>query len=218
MTDTMLIQGVKLVWITSDAENIILKCARVSSDHPDSTDNKLINYCIKNNHWSVFEMANMCVEITAPLFVINQIIRHKSFSFQQFSMRYQSKNKLCNNVYVPEFRLKEKSNRQSSSDVHPQNAEFINEFIDIYSHASELYDNMIFAGVAYECAREILPVCTLSRIYMNGNIRSWIHYLQSRLSNHSQKEHRYIANLILDIIRHQLPTIYKSIFLSLVDQ
>ena len=208
----ILIQGVKLIWITPDAENIILKCARVSSDHPDSTDTRLINYCAKNGHWSIFEMANMCVEITAPLFVINQITRHKSFSFQQFSMRYQNKNKLCNNIYVPEFRMKGTTNRQSSSDVHPQNAEFINEFIDIYSHASELYDNMIFAGVAYECAREVLPVCTLSKIYMNGNIRSWIHYLQTRISEHTQKEHRYISNQILEILKYNLPTIYLAIF------
>jgi len=208
----ILIQGVKLVWITPDAETIILKCARVSSDHPDSTDTRLINYCAKNGHWSIFEMANMCIEITAPLFVINQITRHKSFSFQQFSMRYQNKNKLCNNIYVPEFRMKGTTNRQSSSDVHPQNAEFINEFIDIYSHASELYDNMIFAGVAYECAREVLPVCTLSKIYMNGSIRSWIHYLQTRTNEHTQKEHRYIANQILEILMHKLPTIYLAIF------
>lgn len=208
----ILIQGVKLVWITPDAETIILKCARVSSDHPDSTDTRLINYCAKNGHWSIFEMANMCIEITAPLFVINQITRHKSFSFQQFSMRYQNKNKLCNNIYVPEFRMKGTTNRQSSSDVHPQNAEFINEFIDIYSHASELYDNMIFAGVAYECAREVLPVCTLSKIYMNGSIRSWIHYLQTRTNEHTQKEHRYLANRILEILMHNLPTIYLAIF------
>lgn len=207
-----LIQGVKLVWITLDAEKIILKCARVSSDHPDSMDTNLIKYCAKNGHWSIFEMANMCVEITAPLFVINQIIRHKSFSFQQFSMRYQDKNKLCNNIYVPEFRMKGKTNRQSSEDVHPQNSEFINEFIDIYSHASELYDNMILAGVAYECAREVLPVCTLSKIYMNGSIRSWIHYLQTRTNKHTQKEHSYIAYQILEIFQCRLPIIYNAIF------
>lgn len=207
-----LIQGTKLIWITQDAEQIILKCARVSSNHPESTDTRLINYCIKNEHWSIFEMANMCVEITAPLFVINQIIRHKSFSFQQFSMRYQNKSKLCSNIYIPEFRTKRETNRQSSLNVHSDNENFINEFIDIYTKTSELYDNMILSGVAYECAREVLPVCTLSKIYMNGNIRSWIHYLKTRTNEHTQKEHIYIANQILEIFKNKLPTIYISTF------
>ena len=199
--------SVNLIWITSNAENIILKCARVSSSNPDSLDTKLINYCIKNNHWSIFEMANMCVEIIAPLYVINQIIRHKSFSFQQFSMRYQNKNKLSSEIFEPEFRLKHNTNRQSSYLVHPKNDEFKKEFNDIYLQINNLYNKMVNDDVACESARAILGVSEYSKIYMNGNIRSWIHYLNVRLDEHTQKEHRLIAEKVKEIFKNQLPII-----------
>lgn len=203
---------VNLIWVTPNAENIILKCARVSSSNPDSLDTKLINYCIKNSHWSIFEMSNMCIEITAPLYIITQIIRHKSFSFQMFSMRYQNKNKLSSDIIEPDFRIKHNTNRQSSFLTHPKNDEYKQEYYKIYSQINELYNKMISDNVACESARVILGVNELSRIYMNGNIRSWIHYLNVRLDEHTQKEHRLIAEKIKDIFKNQLPIIYNSVF------
>ena len=127
-------------------------------------------------------------------------------------MRYQNKNKLNDYIYIPEFRSNGSSNRQSSLKEHPKNDEYRKQFLEIYEHASQLYDIMVFDNVAYECAREVLPVCTLSKIYMNGSIRSWIHYLQTRTNKHTQKEHSYIAYQILEIFQCRLPIIYNAIF------
>jgi len=204
---------VKLIWITPDIEKHIIYCARVSSDNQDNAEiEKLIKYCINNNHWSIFEMGNMCIEVIAPLFVINQILRHKSFSFQQFSMRYNTVDKITSDFYIPEFRQKNKSNRQSSEHIHYNDQYYKNEFIRINNESLELYNKMLVDGVANECARNIINISQMSKIYINGSIRSWIHYLQIRTEQHAQKEHREVAFLIKDIFKQNIPIIYNSVF------
>ena len=204
---------VKLIWITPDIEKHIIYCARVSSDNQDNPEiEKLIKYCIKNNHWSIFEMGNMCIEVIAPLFVINQILRHKSFSFQQFSMRYNTVDKITDDIYIPEFRQKNKSNRQSSEHIHYNNDYYKNEFIRINNESLELYNKMLNDNVANECARNIINISQMSKIYINGSIRSWIHYLQIRTDQHSQKEHREVGLLKKNIFKENVPIIYNSVF------
>ena len=157
-------------------------------------------------------MGNMCIEVIAPLFVINQILRHKSFSFQQFSMRYNTVDKITDDIYIPEFRQKNKSNRQSSEHIHYNNDYYKNEFIRINNESLELYNKMLNDNVANECARNIINISQMSKIYINGSIRSWIHYLQIRTDQHSQKEHREVGLLIKDIFKENVPIIYNSVF------
>lgn len=202
----------KLVWITPDAENIISYCARVSSPQNQenySTAAGLLSYCIKNKHWSIFEQANMCVEITTGRDISAQILRHRSFSFQEFSQRYAEVSE-----YVErEARRQDVKNRQNSIDDLSdevrdwwrvaQAAHWIN--------AKSLYKSALDKGIAKECARSILPMQSKTRLYMNGTIRSWIHYLELRCGNGTQKEHMDIANEIKDIFVENLPTIGEAL-------
>lgn len=199
----------RLISITPNAEEIILFCARVSSDQ-NNKDTKLINYLIKNKHWSPFEMANMIIEVEAPRFITQQILRHRSFSFQEFSQRYKKVD--TSDYDIPTMRKKNKSNRQSSTITHESNLFYMSRIKNIYDEIYDLYDEMINDDVAPECARAILPLNTKSKLYINGNIRSWIHYLQVRTDEHSQQEHREIALMILDIFKFYLPNIYKAVF------
>lgn len=199
----------KLISITPNCEKIMVYCARVSNPKNQENENikGLLKYCIKNGHWSIFEMGNMIVEINAPLFVITQILRHRSFSFQQFSQRYSDYHELDQTNINIEFRLKENSNRQSSEVLHPKNDHYLNEYKKIYKQIEILSECLKMSGVSNETIRQILPQHTMSRIYMNGSIRSFIHYLQARTDKHTQKEHRIIAEQIKKIFIQELPLI-----------
>ena len=182
---------VHLISSTPDAEKTIIYCARVSS--PENQDNeetapRLVNYLIKHKHWSPFEMANMCVEITTSRAIATQILRHRSFSFQEFSQRYSEATKFEG----IQLRRPAEKNRQSSSDLinDPILLEIAQNSVD---QSFRAYDLLIENGVAKECARGILPLNTQTKLYMNGTVRSWIHYINLRTEQNTQKEHREIA-------------------------
>lgn len=201
----------KLVWITPKAEDIIAYCARVSSPNQDNPEiTNLLKYCIKNKHWSIFEMANMCIEITTTRAISAQILRH-DFSFQEFSQRYAQ----VVSVEPTEIRKQDTKNRQNSlEDIDEKIKEKYEKLFSNHQKASlELYLEAINDGVAKECARMILPMSSTTKLYMNGTIRNWIHYLQTRLEpKTSQKEHKLIAEEILKIFKENLPIIYKAVF------
>jgi len=205
---------VTLIHSTPDGDELIAYMARVSNPtnqaNPDSS--KLIRYLIKHKHWSPFEMVNMCVEINTTRSISAQILRHRSFSFQEFSQRYASVEEL-ELPSPPELRLQDPKNRQNSIE----NTKFLNtqqleNVINInYLHAYDLYKNMLAAGIAKECARDVLPMGTPTRLYMNGTLRSWIHYCDLRCANGTQKEHREIADACRQLIKTEFPLTYKAI-------
>ena len=208
--------NVKLIWITPGAERVIAYCARVSNpanqDNPDAT--KLLRYCIRNKHWSVFEMAGMCVEINTTRDIGRQILRHRSFHFQEFSGRYQSYDTLPD-APLRECRLQDTKNRQNSI---PVDDEELKEWWDaaqsrLRSEAHYLYEAALRRGIAKEQARALLPEgLTPSRLYMHGTIRDWLHYVDLRSDNRTQKEHAEIAKAIGDILRQQVPTIHAAMW------
>jgi len=188
------------------AEEIITYCARVSSPKNQAnmkTASKLIKFLIKHKHWSPFELANMCVEIKTSRAIAAQILRHRSFSFQEFSQRYSEATELEN----WELRKPAEKNRQSSSDVFNKNDE-VYEIADVAMQtAMSAYDLLIQKGVAKECARAVLPLGVQTTMYMNGSVRSWIHYINLRTEENTQKEHRDVANAIRNIFIEQFPNI-----------
>lgn len=196
-----------MVWITPDAEKIIGYCARVSNpanqDNPDVS--KLLAYCVKNKHWSVFEMANICIEINTTIPISAQILRHKSFSFQQYSARY-SKVQGFEDV---EVRRQDNKNRQNSvDDLSEETKNWFDENLKkIKEDTNAFYNEALERGIAKECARFALPQCASTRMYMNGTVRSWIHYLDLRTGNGTQKEHQDIALEIKKIFTELLPTV-----------
>ena len=205
--------SVKLVHITNDAENIISYCARVSN--PANQENydtapKLLKYCVEHGHWSVFEMANMCVEIETTRSIAAQILRHRSFSFQEFSQRYAE---VTLRPELPEFRRQDLKNRQNSVDDLSQ--EILVEADQVAAKALvtsyRAYERLLELGVAKECAREVLPLATPTRLFMNGTIRSWIHYCQLRCGNGTQLEHRIIANGVYELLQEHLPNVCVSL-------
>lgn len=205
--------SVKLIWITPNAENIISFCARVSNpqnQHNYSTSSKLLKYCIKNKHWSVFEMASMCVEIQTTRAISPQILRHRSFNFQEFSQRYSSDI----SIDIPHFRIQDIKNRQNSLDVIDNDKQQLlqQKANNLFEQSIDLYNELINDGVAKETARMILPLSTKTTIYMSGTIRNWIHYVQVRCDAGTQKEHRDIALQILSILQEHLPSIADLIF------
>ena len=202
-----------LVWITPDAENIISYCARVSNPANQTnydTAPKLLRYCVKHGHWSVFEMASMCVEINTTRAIAAQILRHRSFSFSEFSQRYAE---VTSPAVVPELRRQDTKNRQNSIDdlneVVKKSYEY--RITQMYADAYKLYEDMIAAGIAKECAREVLPLSTPTRLYMNGTIRSWIHYCQLRCANGTQKEHQMIARDAWKLLEEHLPNVCAAL-------
>jgi thymidylate synthase (FAD) len=202
----------KLVWVTPDAEQLIGKIARVSN--PENEDNpnveKLIRYLIKHKHWSPFEMASMCVEIKTTRAIAPQILRHRSFSFQEFSQRYAVATELS----VPDLRRQDLKNRQNSIDDLPEEkVEFLQQQIDNHYRSSlDIYNSMLEYGVAKECARSVLPLSTATRMYMSGTIRSWLHYVDLRGDNGTQLEHMQIARAIGEILADQVPTIARAMW------
>ncbi len=205
---------VKLVHITPNAEELISYMARVSNpsnQNNTETSAKLIKYLIDHQHWSPFEMVNMCVEINTTRSIAAQILRHRSFSFQEFSQRYAE---VTTSAVVPELRRQDVKNRQNSiddlDDVVKKNYE---QRIDrMYTDCYKLYEDMIAAGVAKECAREVLPMATPTRLYMNGSIRSWLHYCDLRTGNGTQKEHAVIASQIQDLLYEHLPNVCEAMW------
>ena len=204
---------VNLVHITPNAEQLVAKMARVSNpanqDNPDSTG--LIRYLIKHKHWSPFEMVNMCVQIDTTRSIAAQILRHRSFSFQEFSQRYA---KVDRNISPPNIRRQDTKNRQNSIDD-------INEFTvqefqlkanQLFDMSRHLYEEMLSAGIAKECARDVLPLCSPTTMYMNGTIRSFIHYCDLRCGNGTQYEHKLIADQVKALIKQQLPGIYRAMW------
>lgn len=212
--------NVKLVSITQSLveekslspEELIVYIARVSNPSNQlnsETSDKLTAYLVKNKHWSPFEMVDMTVEIVTSRDIAQQILRHRSFSFQEFSQRYAK----ITEMEPLQLRYQADKNRQSSADrLSDQDDEkFSVKALQLIAHAQKLYGEMLDAGVAKECARFVLPLTTQTKIYMKGSIRSWIHYLQIRVDAHVQLEHRQVALAILDIFKTNFPNISKAL-------
>ena len=205
----------KLVWVTPDAEALIGKIARVSN--PNNEENpeveKLIRYLIKHKHWSPFEMASMCVEIHTTRAIAAQILRHRSFSFQEFSQRYAIPTDTFATV-LPDLRRQDTKNRQNSiDDLEDEKTEYFKQRIDDYFRKGvELYESLLHSGVAKECARSVLPLNTVTRLYMSGTIRSWLHYVDLRSSNGTQQEHQSIACSVGSILHNEVPTIARAMW------
>lgn len=199
---------VKLIHITQNCEQLILKCARVSSSNPDSQDTRLLNYCIKHGHWSIFEMASACFEITTSRAISAQILRHRSANFQEFSTRY----KAVETFETYEARRQADKNRQSSvDDLDNKTKEwFLSAQESVQDYSLILYKEALSRGIAKECARFLLPMSATTKIYMNATIRTWIHYLSLRTKVDTQEEHRQIALTIEDVLALYLPTIAKA--------
>ena len=200
----------KLIWITPDAEKMIMYIARVSSPNQDSDKTGLLKYLIRNHHWSPFEMANACFEIETSRAITSQILRHRSFSFQEFSQRYSEV--LGFEKY--EARRQDESNRQNSIDDLDEEIKstFDNYQEALWAFSNVLYNKSLQDGVAKEQARFLLPMSTSSKLYMSGNFRSWIHYVNLRtLENGTQKEHAEIAEAIKAQLSEELPILAKAL-------
>tara|TARA_B100001029_G_C14917561_1_gene370092 strand:- start:208 stop:840 length:633 start_codon:yes stop_codon:yes gene_type:complete len=205
---------VKLITQTPDAEKTIAYVARVSN--PNNQDNEnyagLLKYCIKHQHWSIFEQASMTLEIETTRGIAAQILRHRSFTFQEFSQRYAESTSL-GDIELPELRRQDTKNRQNSTDdLDPETVDKFNrQMITLFSSSKALYESMLKQGVAKECARFVLPLATPTRIYMTGSIRSWIHYINLRSANGTQKEHMLIAEECKKIFIEQYPTVSEAL-------
>jgi len=206
--------GCKLVSVTPDAEQHIAYCARVSN--PANQNNEkfsgLLKYCIKHQHWSIFEQAFMTLEITTTRGIAAQILRHRSFTYQEFSQRYADAGFL-GEIELPELRRQDDKNRQNSiDDLDPVIVKRLNRQMNtLFSSSIALYKQMLDAGVAKECARFVLPLACPTKLYMTGSIRSWIHYIDLRSSNGTQKEHMDIANAAKAIFSEQFPSISEAL-------
>ena len=206
--------NVKLVSITPDAEQTMAYIARVSN--PSNQDNEkysgLLKYCIKHNHWSVFEQSSMSLEIETSRAIAAQILRHRSFTFQEFSQRYAASTAL-GDFDLPELRRQDTKNRQNSTnDLEPELIDkFEKQMITLFSSSKALYEQMLSQGVAKECARMVLPLCTPTRIYMTGSCRSRVHYINLRSAHGTQKEHMQIAEQCRKIFIEQFPNVSEAL-------
>jgi thymidylate synthase (FAD) len=204
---------VSLVSVTPNAEELIAYCARVSNpqnqDNPDSE--RLIKYLITHKHWSPFEMAHVVMEINTTRSIAAQILRHRSFSFQEFSQRYAE---VSHSPEIPEFRRQDTKNRQNSID--DLSADTLNQCdaiaADVIVSSLRAYQKLLELGVAKECARELLPLCTPTRLYVAGSVRSWIHYIDLRSANGTQLEHKEIALACKDLLYKALPSLSKAMW------
>jgi thymidylate synthase (FAD) len=207
--------SVKLISITPDAEQTMAYIARVSNPANQENENYagLLRYCIKHNHWSVFEQSSMTLEIETNRGIAAQILRHRSFTFQEFSQRYADANLLDATIPVPELRRQDTKNRQNSiDDLDPAFIELSQKQIATYfEQGMSLYNHLIENGVAKECARFVLPLATPTRIYMTGSCRSWIHYINLRSENGTQKEHMIIAEDCKKVFKEQFPTVAEAL-------
>jgi thymidylate synthase (FAD) len=191
------------------AEDVIAYCARVSNPKNQAntkTAPKLIKFLIKHKHWSPFELANMCVEIKTSRAIAAQILRHRSFSFQEFSQRYSE----ATDMETLELRSPAEKNRQSSNE-RIDDAVINNVAKYSMEQSLDCYNKLIAQGVAKECARAVLPLGTQTTMYMNGTVRSWVHYINLRTEENTQKEHRDVANAIKDIFIEQFPNVSEAL-------
>ena len=211
---TMMGTPIKLVSVTPDAEKTMAYIARVSN--PSNQDNEnysgLLKYCIKHNHWSVFEQSTMTLEIETTRAIAAQILRHRSFTFQEFSQRYADSN-LLGTIQLPKLRKQDKKNRQNSTDdLDPKVIQSLNmQMGTLFGSSLALYNQMLELGVAKECARMVLPLCTPTRIYMTGSCRSWIHYINLRSAHGTQKEHMDIAEGCRKVFTEQFPAVSEAL-------
>ena len=199
---------------TPDAEKTMAYIARVSN--PNNQDNEkfagLLRYCIKHQHWSVFEQSSMTLEIETTRAIAAQILRHRSFTYQEFSQRYAASTAL-GKIDLPELRRQDTKNRQNSiDDLDPEVVETLNRQIEtLFTASTNLYSQMLEAGVAKECARMVLPLATPTRIYMTGSCRSWIHYINLRSAHGTQKEHMEIAEACRKVFTEQFPAVSEAL-------
>jgi thymidylate synthase (FAD) len=209
---------VDLVHVTPNAEELITKMARVSAPENQSnmeTAPRLLRYLIKHQHWSPFEMANMCVEIQTTRGISAQILRHRSFSFQEFSQRYADVSAM-GSAEMPQLRRQDYKNRQNSIDnLTPEEVGvYYRRISQLFEDAEHLYREMVSNGVAKECARNVLPLSSRTRLFMNGTLRSWLHYISLREAHGTQLEHQVIAKEIKAIFTEQFPIIAEAAFSS----
>ena len=211
MTDT----PIKLISVTPDAEKHMAYCARVSN--PNNQENEkfsgLLKYCVKHQHWSIFEQAYMTLELNTTRGIAAQVLRHRSFTYQEFSQRYADSSLLAEKIPLPELRRQDTKNRQNSiDDIDPFTVQKYEMLMQQHFEAGmDLYQKMLADGIAKECARFVLPLATPTRIYMSGSCRSWIHYIQLRSANGTQKEHMDIANACKKIFVEQFPTCAEAL-------
>jgi len=207
--------SVKLISVTPDAEQTMAYVARVSNPNNQENPNyaKLLGYCIKHNHWSVFEQSFMTLEIETTRGLAAQILRHRSFTYQEFSQRYADSSLLAETIPLPELRRQDTKNRQNSiDDIDPfVRQEFQIKMQKHFKEGMKLYQEMLDASIAKECARFVLPLATPTRLYMSGSCRSWIHYITLRSANGTQKEHMDIAEECKKIFIEQFPTCAEAL-------
>ena len=210
-TDTQ----IKLISVTPDAEKTIAYVARVSNPQNQENDKfaGLLTYCIKHGHWSVFEQAFMTVEINTTRGLAAQILRHRSFTYQEFSQRYQDVSHIREDIPLPELRRQDEKNRQNSTDdLDPMYVMGTRSMIRRhFDDAMTLYKDLLEAGVAKECARFVLPLATPTRLYMTGSCRSWVHYIDLRSAHGTQKEHMEVVEEIRSIFKEQFPTVTEAL-------
>jgi thymidylate synthase (FAD) len=207
--------SVKLISVTPDAEKMMAYVARVSNPNNQENPNyaKLLGYCIKHNHWSVFEQSFMTLELETTRGVAAQVLRHRSFTYQEFSQRYADSSMLAERIPLPELRRQDTKNRQNSiDDIDPfVNQEFQIKMENHFQEGMKLYQEMLKYGIAKECARFVLPLATPTKIYMSGSCRSWIHYINLRTANGTQKEHMDLAEGCKKIFIEQFPTCAEAL-------
>ncbi len=207
--------NVKFVSITPDAEKMMAYIARVSN--PSNQQNEkyagLLQYCIKHNHWSVFEQSSMTLEIETTRGLAAQILRHRSFTFQEFSQRYADTKLLDSQIPVPDLRSQDIKNRQNSNDDIPQEKkeEYQALIARHFEDSMNLYNALLDEGVAKECARFVLPLATPTRLYMTGSCRSWIHYINLRSAHGTQKEHMDVVEKARSIFTEQFPSVSEAL-------
>ena len=207
--------SVKLISVTPDAEKTMAYIARVSNPANQENQNYagLLSYCIKHNHWSVFEQSTMTLEIETTRAIAAQILRHRSFTFQEFSQRYADSSLLSREIPIPDLRRQDTKNRQNSiDDLDDATIKKLQmQMQTLFSSSMSLYNQMLELGVAKECARMVLPLCTPTRIYMTGSCRSWIHYINLRSAHGTQKEHMQIAEDCKVVFKEQFPTVAEAL-------
>jgi thymidylate synthase (FAD) len=205
----------KLISVTPDAEQHMAYCARVSNPSNQENENYagLLRYCIKHQHWSIFEQAFMTIELNTTRAIAAQVLRHRSFTYQEFSQRYADSSMLADQIPLFDLRRQDTKNRQNSiDDIDP----FVKQEFEIkirrhFDEAMVLYQSMLDAGIAKECSRNVLPLCTPTRLYMSGSIRSWIHWIDLRSANGTQKEHMLLAEAVRAIFKEQFPTVSEAL-------
>ena len=210
----MTINTAKLISVTPDAEKHMAYCARVSN--PANQDNEkfsgLLKYCVKHQHWSIFEQAYMTLELTTTRGIAAQVLRHRSFTYQEFSQRYADSSLLMDKIPLPKLRRQDEKNRQNSiDDLDPfdvQNLEL--QMQTLFDSSMALYQQMLGRGAAKECARFVLSLAVLTKIYMTGSVRSWIHYIDLRSANGTQKEHMDLALSAKEIFIEQFPAVAEA--------